>query len=115
MVYVEDSCTAAVAAVGANLAEGKWYQLSQRYRGIKAVGLVGSTNPNDCALEIFYGTEKVGEIRNSTGGANKSVLNEDLKKFTVDKFMTPGTPLNIYVKTAAATNAIVWALDIVEI
>ena len=73
MVLVEESYTAAQAALGENLASGKWWEKSKFPRRITRVGLVGSTAEADCAIDLFYGDKQVGSKILSSEGANIGV------------------------------------------
>ena len=115
MVYIEDTVAAATAAVGYNLAQGKYYQTAARLRRIVAFGLTGSVNPGYTAVEIFYGTTKIAEVRNSAGGANVTPKKDDMKVLNSDLMAEPGEPLNLLVKVAPGTNALFWAFDLEEI
>lgn len=107
---ITDSFTAAQAAAGVNLASGKNYSQSNRYRKFNGFGMVGSTNPNDCAIDVFIGGVYIGTFRNSRGGANLSVNKDDILAFNI--IAEPNEVLELVVKTAAATNAIVIGIDV---
>ena len=114
MVLVQEIVTAANATLGANIASGKWWETSPKYRAIRKIGLVGSTAVADTSLEIFYGTEKVAEIKNTTAGAAKVPVDSDMQTVPLDKVMVPNERLMIKVNDAADTQNIVLTMEIVE-
>ena len=103
MVLVTESYTAAEVAVGENLATGKWWHKDNRPRRIAKVGMDGSTNIYDTIVEIFYGTEKIAEIGNTTAGAAKVPVKGDLMFMSSRMICRAGVPINIMVKDAAST------------
>lgn len=114
MVLVQDIATAAVFALGYNMAAGKWYERSGKFRAITKAALVGSTNPADCAAEIYYGTQLVAKIYNSTGGANKVPVDTDWTSLPVDWINEPNEPIRVVCVDAAAGNDVCLGLQIQE-
>ena len=114
MPIATENIAAASAAVGVNLAQGKWWQQSPRHRRVTHVALVGSVNPSDAAIEIMYGQTKVAEFRNTRGGANLNPNKDDLIAVLSDLVMLPNELLNVYVKVAPTTNPVVLQLIVQE-
>jgi hypothetical protein len=113
MGLIQESVAAATATVGVNLAAGKWWEKSNVWRRIRNIGLVGSTAVSDTVLEIFFGTTKVMEIRNSTAGAAKTPLTgTDVHQHSSFLGCAPNQSIAVVVKTAPSTNAIVLHMDI---
>lgn len=106
----------AASAVGTNLMAGHREQMRNAYRVVKRLGLVGSTNPGDAAVQLFYGNTFIGEFFNTSGGANLIPLEaKDLVTVSSDVACEPGEPLNVIISDAGAGNVIVVTLDVEEL
>ena len=116
MVLVEESFTAAQAALGTNLADGKYWEESPFPRRITRIGLIGSTAEADCKVSVHYGDKKVGEKILSSEGANIGIkYQDDVAVMNTQQFCAAGTKIKIVVEDAAATNAVILHLNIVGI
>ena len=114
MTIVFEKYTAAQCAADANLAEGKDWQKSNVPRRVKRVMMSGSAALWDTRVDLYYGSEKVMELRNtSTGGPLKPL---DSAFWHPSKLvLMAGVPLNMIVVDAAATNPVYLYLDIAEL
>lgn len=114
MTIVHETITVANAAKGSNLANGKFWETSNFNRQITAIALTGSAAADDTQLSIFYGTTKIGEIRNSSTGLAVDV-DKDLVPHNSQLFCPRGAKMSIVVDTAPVTNPIKLLLVIAEL
>lgn len=106
----------AASAVGTNLTQGHRVQTSPMYRRVKRIGVVGSTNPGDASIDLYFGSTYMGTCYNSTGGAN-IVPKSDGDMFFIDQntLLKPNEALHVLVSDAGATNVLVVTMEIEEI
>lgn len=118
MVYAIEKVAAASAVAGYDIADGTWWQESAQDRMITKLGLVGSVNAGDTRVEIFFGQQKVLEYVNTLGGAPGAAvgLNRDqvidMQTYYVCK---AGVPIHVFVKDAATTNQLQFAIEMREL
>lgn len=121
MAHIDETVANANAVVGYDIGSGKWWYLSTRNRQIKRMALVGSAVVGDTVVEIFYGTVKIGEIRNvaiKTGGTATvcgPALDTELSWNLSNLVCDAGDPIRAVVKVAPTTNAITLSLDVIEV
>ncbi len=107
--------TTAASAVNTNLMAGHREQTKYSYRDVKKIGVVGSVNPGDASVDLFYGSTFVGTFFNSTGGANVIPKPDtDMMEIDDDNFCNPGEPINVIISDAGLTNVLVVTLVIEE-
>lgn len=88
---------------------------SHRYRRVVRIGVVGSANPGDFGVDLYYGSTFISRFYNTSGGANLIPLEaKDLKNVGSDLVNEPGEPLRLVIIDAGATNIAVITLDIQE-
>jgi len=96
------SVAAATAVVGFDLFADEWFQQLSEDRDLTAIGLAGSAAALDTLVELFVGTEKIGEFYNTATGA---VL-MDAHLVEIEGDVPEGELLHLYVADAPATNPI---------
>jgi len=96
------SVAAATAVVGYDLFADEWFQQLSEDRDLLAIGLAGSAAALDTLVELFIGTEKIGEFYNSATGA--VLINAHMVEIEGD--VPEGELLHLYVVDAPATNPI---------
>ncbi len=107
---------AAASAVGTNLMAGHRAQMTPRYRRVTRLGIVGSTNPGDASVDLFYGSSYIGTFFNTTGGANLIPLDaKDMVPVPTNMIMEPNEPLNVLISDAGAGNIIVVTMEVQEL
>lgn len=117
MPVVTVSETAAGSAVGTDLLTNAPPNIkrSPNYRKVDRIAVVGSTNPRDAAVDLFYGDAFVGRFYNTTGGANIVPLDaRDLIKVVSDLVMEPNEDLTVVISDAGATNVLAVTLVITD-
>ena len=113
MTIVEEKYTAAQVAVDANLAEGKDWQKSNVDRRIRRIGFTGSAADQDTRIDVYYGSEKVMELRNQAIGLMRPRVSTF---WHTSKLTLPaGVPMNLTVVTAASSNAVYLFIDFAEL
>lgn len=116
MATVSIPVAQATAVVGFNIMGGNRIQTAPHYRTINRIGLVGSTNPGDCSVDVFYGSTYIGTFFNTSGGANIIPLDsKDMMNLHSNYVCEPNEPINILVSKAAVTNAIMLTMEIDEV
>ena len=98
----EVSVAAATAVVGYDLFTDVWFQIMNEDRTLTGIGIAGSAAALDTEIELFAGTEKIGNYYNKAAGA---VL-MDAHRVVLDFDVEEGTMLHAYVVDAPATNPI---------
>ena len=98
----EVSVAAATAVVGYDLFADVWFQSMSEDRELTGIGIAGSAAAMDTEIELFVGTEKIGNFYNKATGA---VL-MDAHRVALDAEVEAGTFLHAYVVDAPATNPI---------
>ena len=105
----------AASAVGTNLMAGHRAQIIPKYRQVRRLGLVGSANPGDASVDLFYGDTYIGTFFNTTGGANViPVDSKDMIRVPSNLALLPNEPLNLLISDAGATNILVCVMEIQE-
>lgn len=105
----------AASAVGTNLMAGHRAQMVPRVRRVTRIGVVGSTNPGDGAVDLFYGSTYIGTFYNTSGGANLIPLDsKDMVPVRSNMAMEANEPLNILISDAGATNVLVVSAEVQE-
>lgn len=94
-----------VAVVGYNMFEDESWKNVNYNRWISSFAIVGSTNPQDFAVELRVGQRLVGTFYNSTGGAN--IIPDDTDRKFVKAFVPRGQEIQCIVIDAAAGNSVV--------
>lgn len=108
--------SAAATAAGTDLMSGNFFQFSPFPRTVTRVGCVGSSAVGNAAVDIFFGTEKVGTFYNTTSGANVISLEaKDMLPLRSNKALLPNEPLRVIINTASATNVLAVTLEIQEL
>jgi len=98
----EVSVAAATAVVGYDLFQDEWFQIMNEDRTITGIGVAGSAAALDTEVELFVGTNKVGNYLNKAAGA---VL-MDAHRVDLEADVEAGDMLHCYVTDAPATNPI---------
>jgi len=99
------------SAVGTDLFSSSRQRTAGYNRVITAIGLVGSANPSDAAVDLFIGSRFAGRFFNTTGGANKvPTANADMKPIRVP--VPAGEPIALLIADAGATNVLAATVDI---
>lgn len=114
MVLVHDTIPIASATKNTNLAAGKFWESSNWQRMITAIALTGSAAVDDTQLSIYYGTTKIGELRNSSTGLAVDV-DKDLIPHNSQLVCARGDKISIMVDTAPVTNPIKLMIVISEV
>lgn len=114
MVSVTFKESAAASAVGTNLFSGNQFQGSTRFRKVNRIGVVGSSAAANAAVDLFYGSTKVGTFYNTTLGAVAPLEAKDLVPVAGTLLCDPGELINVLVNTASTTNPFVITLEIQE-
>ena len=96
------SVAAATAVLGYDLFGDEWFQIMNEDRELTGIGVAGSTDALDTLLELFVGTQKIGEFYTKAAGA---VL-MDAHRVTLEVDVEAGDMLHLYVVDAPATNPI---------
>ena len=94
------SVAAATAVVGYDLFSDEWFQQLSDDRDLTGIGVAGSAAALDTLLELFVGTEKIGEFYNSATG----MVLMDAHMLEIDADVPEGELLHLYVVDAPATN-----------
>lgn len=119
MVLVDIAEASAASVVGTDLLANAPPNVARApgARRVNRIGLVGSTNPGDAAIDLFYGADFVGRFFNTTGGAN--VVPVDAKDMqdvsNGDMFLKPNEDLKVVIQDAGVTNVVRIKLDIEEL
>lgn len=96
------SVAAATAVVGFDLFSDEWFQQLSDDRDLTGIGVAGSTAGLDTLLELFVGTEKIGEFYNSAPG----MVLMDAHMMDIDADVPEGELLHLYVVDPPVTNPI---------
>lgn len=114
MPLVQEIATAATMIVGYNMAAGKWWERSGKMRIIKKIACVGSTAVADTAVEVYYGTQLIAKVYNSTAGAAKVPVDTDWTDIPADWVNEPNEPIRVVCVDAANANDVCLGLQIQE-
>ena len=106
--------TAATAVVGFNLMSGNRVQVSNRNRRVRRIGVVGSAVLQDAEVQLFYGSNFVGNFKPTTIGVVVPLDARDMMPVVDADFCPAGESLNLFISDAPATNPIVATLEIEE-
>jgi len=98
----EVSVAAATAVVGYDLFQDEWFQIMNIDRTLTKIGLAGSAAALDTEVELFVGTEKIGNYLNKATGA---VL-MDAHGINLEADVPEGSMLHAYVTDAPTTNPV---------
>lgn len=108
--------TSAATAAGTDLMANNFFQFDARARIVSRIGVVGSSAVGNAAVDLFYGTEKIATIYNTTSGANViAVEAKDMMPIRSNRALFPHEPLRVIVNTASATNILAITLEIQEV
>lgn len=115
MVNVTFQESAAATAAGTDLFANNFFQFDARPRIVSRIGVSGSTASANCAVDLFYGTEKIGTFFNTTGGAVAAPLDaKDMMPVRSNRAILPYEPVRVVVNTASTTNKLTITLEIQE-
>lgn len=90
------------SAVGADLIDGKRWQLDNIPRIITRAGFAGSAAIDDCEVEVYAGDKLVSVIRN-TSAADLPLANSDM--FNVGAYVPAGDKIHVIVSDASGSTA----------
>jgi hypothetical protein len=107
--------TAAATAVGTDLLANSFFQFDARPRVVSRAGLTGSSAAGNAAVDIFFGTEKIATLRNTTSGAVIPVEAKDMMPIRTNRALLPFEPLRAIVAVASATTIMSLTLEIQEL
>lgn len=114
MTLVHETIPIASAVKNTNLAAGKFWESAAWNRAITAIALTGSAAADDTQLSIFYGTTKIGEVRNSSTGLAVDT-DKDLIPHNSNLVCRRGDKISVVVDTAPQTNPIKLVMVISEV
>jgi hypothetical protein len=106
--------SAAATTVGTDIFDGNKHQVSSKWRRVTHIGVVGSTNPGDAAVELFYGARSQGTFYNTQGGANLIPNVDDLAPVGGGQRCQPNEPIRVEINDASAGNVLAVTLVIHE-
>lgn len=101
------SVAAATAVLGYDLTTNTTWRTSSRPRRLKALGMAGSAVILDTKADVFIGSEKVGELFNSSLLA----VNRNTDMFSSGKLVPAGEALSVLIVDAPATSALQLTID----
>lgn len=108
--------SAAASAVGTDLMDGNKLSTSSLPRRVTHIGVVGSTNPSDAAVDLFYGSTFMGKFFNTTGGATViPKADADLIPVGGPLVCAPNEPIHVFISDASLANVLAVTLVIQEI
>lgn len=108
--------SAAGTAANTDLFANNFYQFDARARVVSRIGVSGSSAAANAAVDLFYGTEKIGTFYNTTGGAVAAPLDaKDMMPVRTNRALLPYEPLRVLVNTASATNKLTITMEIQEL
>lgn len=114
MVSVTFKESSAGSAVGTNLFSGNQFQGSTRFRKVNRIGVVGSSAAANAAVDLFYGSTKIGTFYNTTSGAVAPLEAKDLVPVAGTMLCDPGELINVLINTVSVTTALTITLEIQE-
>lgn len=115
MVNVTFQEAAAATAAGTDLFANNFFQFDARPRIVSRIGVSGSSAAANSAVDLFYGTEKIGTFYNTSGGAVAAPLDaKDMMPVRSNRAILPYEPVRVVVNTASATNKLTVTLEIQE-
>lgn len=110
--------SAAASAAGTDLmtqGNNSFFQFDSRPRIVSRIGVTGSSAVINAAVDLFYGTEKIGTFYNTQSGAAAVQEARDLKPVRSNRALMPHEPLRIIVNTPSAATALYVELEIQEV
>jgi len=114
MPTITISAAAATAVVGYNLMSGNRVQVSNRNRRVRRIGVVGSAVLQDAEVQLFYGSNFVGNFQPTTIGVVVPLDARDMMPVVDADYCPAGESINVFVSDAPATNPLVVTLEIEE-
>lgn len=115
MVNVTFQESAAATAAGTDLFSGNFFSIDARPRIVSRIGVSGSSAAANAAVDLFYGTEKIGTFYNTSGGAVAAPLDaKDMMPVRSNRAVLPLEPIRVVVNTASATNKLTITMEIQE-
>lgn len=116
MVNVTFQETAAATAAGTDLFANNFFQFDTRARVVSRIGVSGSTASANSAVDLYYGTERIGTFFNSSGGAVAAPLDaKDMMPVRSNRAVLPYEPIRVVVNTASTTSKLTITLEIQEL
>lgn len=107
---------AAGTAANTDLFANNFYQFDARPRVVSRIGVSGSSAAANSAVDLFYGTEKIGTFYNTSGGAVAAPLDaKDLVPVRSNRAVLPFEPIRVLVNTPSATNKLTVTMEIQEL
>lgn len=108
--------SAAATAANTDLFANNFFQFDARPRVVSRIGVSGSSAAANAAVDLFYGTEKIGTFYNTSGGAVAAALDaKDMMPVRSNRAVLPFEPIRVLVNTASATNKLTVTLEIQEL
>jgi hypothetical protein len=90
-------------AAGTDIMDGERLQTSSLPRQVTRIGFGGSAAIADCALDLFYGSEFVARVYNTT--TDDVVNNDNMLNNPGILVCAPNEPIHLYVVTASGSIA----------
>jgi hypothetical protein len=113
MAFITVTEASAESAIGTDLMDGERLQTSALPRRVVQMGIGGSTAVGDCAVDLFYGSEFVARVYNTT--TNNAIKGEEMINIPGILVCAPNEPIHLFVHDAGHTNVMVVQLGIQEI
>lgn len=108
--------SAAGTAANTDLFANNFFQFDARPRVVSRVGVSGSTAAAPGAIDMFYGTEKIGTFFTTSTGAVAFPLDaKDMMPVRTNRALLPNEPLRVLVNTISTTNKMSITLEIQEL
>lgn len=106
----------AASAAGTNLMANNRFSVSNTYRKVVRIGVVGSSAVGNASIDVFYGATMIANnLKNTSGGANLTPLEaKDIVPLRSDYWCEPGEPLIVSINTPSASNALTVYLEVAE-
>ncbi len=105
--------TAAVAVIPADIMLEE-FATSARPRVVSRIGVVGSAAIADTGLDLYYGSTKIGSFKNTTAGAAKVPLRDDMQIVNSPYGCDPNERIRLVVTDNADTQIVMIKMEITE-
>lgn len=103
------------SAAGTDLMSGTFFYLQSFPRTVTRIGVVGSSAVGNAAIDLYFGSEKIGTFYNTSSGVVVPLEAKDLIPIRTNKAMAANEPLHVIVNTVSVTNVFVITLEIQEL
>jgi hypothetical protein len=107
--------SAAATAAGSDLMQGNIFQFDARPRIVSRIAVTGSAVLGDAYINLYYGTELIGQFYPTTIGVVFGLEARDYLPVRTNRALLPHEPIKLIVGKVSVTNPFKVVMEVQEV